>query len=352
MQLERVKENLILDLQTDVVPCVEGETGIGKSDMMHQVAKALKCQMIDVRLGECGESADAFGLPTIIADKDGNKRTVFTKPNWWPSKDLENEPHLLFFDEINRAPDKDTLQTMFKILLKREFHDTKIPDSWKLAAAMNPSKGKYYVQDLDAALEARFIKYKMTCDPQIWLNWAYANNVHRVVTDFISTNPESLHSEGRNNPRTWTMLAKILDVLEDQNKMEYLYDKACGLLDAGTAALFKKFADGNLEKPIPAQKILDSYTDPKAGKAIRMRVKELMSGNKLDVLNATLMEMVTKDVKDENVNNLRAFILDLPPELGYKLMNDFVEKGNQELFKKISKDDQIKKLIASVSYKK
>ena len=39
MDIKRLKDHLLIDLQTDVVPLVVGSTGIGKSESIEQVAR-------------------------------------------------------------------------------------------------------------------------------------------------------------------------------------------------------------------------------------------------------------------------------------------------------------------------
>ena len=265
MNIRRLKEHLLIDLQTEVVPLIVGPTGIGKSEMVDQVASELGLEIIDLRMGEVGDAVDAFGLPTVITNGDGNKRTEFTVPNWWPHGEYLNTPHLLFLDEINRASDKDVLQTIFKLLLKKEFHDRKLPKTWRIIAAMNQENDdNYFVQGMDLALQTRFIRYDVTCDSKVWIEWAYKNAVHPQILDFISVHPESLQNvNGKNNPRTWTMLSTLMRKLDDTNNMDMMYEKACGLLDAGTAAVFRTFVDGNLQKPIPAKDVLLRYPQMK-----------------------------------------------------------------------------------------
>ena len=349
MDIKRLKDHLLIDLQTDVVPLVVGSTGIGKSESIEQVAKELGYSLIDLRLGECGESADAFGLPTVITNGDGNKRTEFTVPNWWPHGEDVQKPHLLFLDEINRAPDRDTMQTVFKLLLKKEFHDRKLPNTWKVMAAMNPENDdNYFVQGMDLALQTRFIRYDVTCSSKGWIEWAYKNGVHSQILDFISVHPESLHNPtGKNNPRTWTQFSKLIFKMEETNNMDMMYEKACGLLDAGTAAVFRTFVDGNLQKPIPAKDILMRYPQ------MKKRLITLMKGNHLDVVHATVTELSnTKiEVTDKVVSHLKQFILDLPKEIGYKMVKEFMDKEEyDELFRKLTSDKEIEKLIDSVDY--
>lgn len=349
MNIFRVKEHLKVVFQTDVVPLLEGATGIGKSELFQQVADELGMVLIDVRMGECGEAADAFGLPTVVAD-GAERRTIWSKPTWMPREEEMSKPHLLLLDEINRAPDKDTLQTVFKLLLKKQIHERILPATWKVAAAINPDgDDNYYVQSMDLALQTRFITYKVNCDAKCWIDYAYAHKVNQNVIDFISTDNSFLHNEkGKNNPRTWVQLSKLMDRLEQLNKLDMLFEIAEGLLDAATAATFKRFVEGNLAKPVKAADLLSSFAK------VKPQLTRYVKENKIDVIYATNTELEHYNAEGliAGLKNLIDYILFIPPEVGYKLIRGFMEDKDRYavLFRKLTDDARIMKLVASVDY--
>lgn len=61
-----------------LVPMITGNPGIGKSDIVKQVANKLNLQLIDVRLSQM-DSSELLGFPTI---KDG--KTIFVPPDIFP----------------------------------------------------------------------------------------------------------------------------------------------------------------------------------------------------------------------------------------------------------------------------
>jgi len=108
-------------------------------------------------------------------------------------KDLPPEG-ILFLDEWNRA-DKATIKAFFTLLEDRKVHGIKlIPDRVQIVAAMNPSDGAYSVNESekDHAFRRRLAFVAVTCNVGAWLNYA-ESRFHPYVVDFIKASPDSLY---------------------------------------------------------------------------------------------------------------------------------------------------------------
>ena len=100
-------------LPPDIAVLVRGETGIGKSHLIHQIGGFLQLPVIDRRLSQMTEG-DIIGLPCL---KDGT--TKFLPVDW--IKLASQKPVLLFLDEINRAS-LEVQQAVFQLVLDRELN--------------------------------------------------------------------------------------------------------------------------------------------------------------------------------------------------------------------------------------
>ena len=90
---------------------LRGAHGIGKSQVVRQIAKGFGLQVTDRRLSQMSEG-DMIGLPST----DGEV-TRFNPPEWY--KDACTHARCLFLDELNRGL-VGVLNGMFQIVLDRE----------------------------------------------------------------------------------------------------------------------------------------------------------------------------------------------------------------------------------------
>jgi MoxR-like ATPase len=81
MRLSKAKElmsTVLWDLNETIL--LEGETGVGKSQLVAALAQEKNFELIDLRLGQM-EVGDLIGMPMLI----GNE-THWARPCWWPRR--------------------------------------------------------------------------------------------------------------------------------------------------------------------------------------------------------------------------------------------------------------------------
>jgi hypothetical protein len=108
-------------------------------------------------------------------------------------KDLPPEG-ILFLDEWNRA-DKATIKAFFTILEDRMVHGVPlVPPKVQIVAAMNPSDGAYSVNESekDHAFRRRLSFVAVTVNPGTWLTYA-EGRFHPYVVEFIKAQPTHLY---------------------------------------------------------------------------------------------------------------------------------------------------------------
>ena len=127
MDIKTFKQ-LVPNLPPDISVLVSGATGVGKSDIFHQIGKSLNLPVIDRRLSQMTEG-DIIGLPSL---EDGTTRFV---PVDWIVK-AAHEPVVLFLDEINRAT-IEVQQCAFQLVLDREINGVKLHPETRIYAAIN-----------------------------------------------------------------------------------------------------------------------------------------------------------------------------------------------------------------------
>ncbi len=226
MNFNDTLKSVELVIETNEVPLIVGESGIGKTALAKTLAKQREWSLVVID-GNLLKEGEIGGLPTVeeytIKDEHGRvvskKTTIYaihTKLREIDNLILEGKDVLLFIDEINRC-EHSVQQELMNLILNREINGYKLHDKVKILAAMNPSSKygsdfDYQVVDMDAAQENRFVWLNMESDAKGWIKWASENKVDTKVIEFISTFPEHLHSinedDIRATPRSFERVSK------------------------------------------------------------------------------------------------------------------------------------------------
>ena len=226
MNFNDTLKSVELVIETNEVPLIVGESGIGKTALAKALARKHEWSLVVID-GNLLKEGEIGGLPTVeeysIKDSDGRlinkKATIYaihTKLREIDNLILEGKNVLLFIDEINRC-EHSVQQELMNLILNREINGYKLHDKVKILAAMNPSSKygsdfDYQVVDMDAAQENRFVWLNMESDAKGWIKWASENQVDIKIIEFISTFPEYLHSinedDIRATPRSFERVSK------------------------------------------------------------------------------------------------------------------------------------------------
>jgi AAA domain (dynein-related subfamily) len=204
---------------------LEGSTGIGKSQIVSEFAKArgLGFVVLDLSLLE---PPDLIGLPVM----EGG-RTHYACPAELPRDGCG----VLMLEELNRA-EIPVMQPALQLLSARRLHAYELPEGWTCVAAINPEDGDYQVNRLDPALRARFLQLSVYADRDTWLGWAARTNVHPVITRLATDHPDIFDQAP---PRSWTYASDLLHVLapEERSNTEFLRVAMRGYLPTSWASL-------------------------------------------------------------------------------------------------------------------
>src|SRR5260370_9774424 len=105
-----------------------GACGVGKSQIVAQVASDLGLQFLDIRAVQL-DPVDLRRLPRISADQ----------AEWVPLKFLPTSGKgILFLDELTAAPQM-TQAGCYQLVLDRKLGEYHLPEDWVVGAAGNPA---------------------------------------------------------------------------------------------------------------------------------------------------------------------------------------------------------------------
>jgi hypothetical protein len=193
---ERLIRLLKAAYQARLPVLLEGDTGIGKSEILQETARQLGigCCVLDLSLLE---PPDLVGLPQI----DGG-RTVYAAPAILP----QDGAGVLMLEELNRA-ERYMQQPALQLLTARKLHSYTLPEGWSTCAAINPEGEDYHVTPLDPALRARFLQVRVYADRTSWLAWAVDAGIHPAILGMAREHDRFFETIP---PRTWTYASRLL----------------------------------------------------------------------------------------------------------------------------------------------
>ena len=235
-------------MTTGLVPMLSGSPGIGKSDIVKQIAKKFNLELIDIRLSTM-DPVDLTGLPMRIGDK-------FT---WVPADlfplagktDAENKAllpkgkigWLLFFDEINSST-MAMQAAAYKTLLDKLVGQHKIhPNTW-MAGAGNLSTDGAIVNRMGTAMQSRLIHLELAVELKPWVVWAYKNGIDHRIIAYLNKVPRNLHNfDPKHNdktfacPRTYEFLSRLIKTVHT-NDLRGMMALWAGTVSEGVANEF------------------------------------------------------------------------------------------------------------------
>lgn len=336
MKVDAIKDFIkdCVQKNVNVPPLLVGSMGVGKSQIVKQIATELGIGLVDLRLAQ-QESGDLIGLPY---QKDG--RTFWAKPGWFPE---EGTKGLLFLDELNRAPN-DVRQAVFQLVLDRKIHTHSLPDGWKVVSAINPDNGNYQVEQLDPAMLRRFCVIAVTPDVDTWLTWAKNSKVSNDLTEFVNAHRKMLYQDEeikldvKPTPDSYRMLNDLLvaKVIKKEIQQEIFQ----GLLGKEASISLIKFLDVHYNRPVSGTQVLKElakFTD----KIKKQRTDETYTT--IQELVACLSEEKRVLDKDE-VKNLIDFTLMIPKESQAALIGRIPIKARELILK----DKRIETLLLNI----
>jgi midasin (ATPase involved in ribosome maturation) len=292
---------------------VRGRHGVGKSQVVYQLAKGLGLPVVERRASQMTEG-DLLGLPST----DGNV-TSWNPPEWY--KTACTHAVVLFLDEVDRAT-SEVRQGIFELTDSRKLAGFTLHQDTLIFAAVNGGEHgeQYQVGEMDPAELDRWTVFDVEPTTEDWLEWA-GDVVHPVIWNFINQNHTHLEHKDDYEPnkvypsrRSWHRLSECLaagSLLDEGSDSSIVFNLTNSFVGFEAAVAFKDFVD-NYERQVTVEDILDD------GKI------ELTADFGINEHAALITKMeqsggLENKLSEERVQNLANYYITLPSEVAMKL---------------------------------
>ena len=192
-----------------------GPPGVGKSQMVAQIAARHGVPVIDIRLSQM-EPSDLRGIPFRQGE-----RVEWAVPAMLPDAERHGPSGVLFLDEITSAPPVVSAAA-YQLILDRRLGEYRVPDGWAIFAAGNRQGDRGVTYSMPAPLANRFSHFEIETHLDDWAAWAYASGIDERVIAFLRFRPELLFDfDPAHNPvafpspRSWEFAHRALKKFAD-----------------------------------------------------------------------------------------------------------------------------------------
>ena len=380
---------------------VVGESGIGKTSTIVELAKENNLDFVKLNLAQIEELGDLVGFPVrqfqmykevkvkpsndglnytaaqrAAASKDvanmttkkvgqwvdelavseylkngfkmtGKNRMSYCAPEWISDK---KQGGILLLDDWNRA-DVRFIQAVMELIDRQTYISWSLPKDWHIILTANPDNGDYMVNSIDSAQKTRYITANLKFDVDVWARWAEEASIDTRCINFLLLNPELVTQE--TNARSITTFFNSIssfDSFEDNLSMIQMIGE--GSVGSEFASMFTMFINNRLDKIVTPKELL---TDQDESKIINRLKSSIGTGDsyRADIASILATRLANYSIVYSKENSVTADIVTRLEKLctGDYFTNDLkylvvrtIYNGARQKFNKLMMKPQIVKM--------
>jgi len=290
---------------------VVGESGIGKTSTIVELAEENKLKFVKLNLAQIEElgdlvgfpvrqfqmykektvtnpnkkiddlnytaaqrsaaSADLAKMPTTITKKvgmwvdelavqeylkngykmTGKNRMSYCAPEWIADA---KEGGILLLDDWNRA-DTRFIQAVMELIDRQTYISWTLPKDWHIMLTANPDNGDYMVNSVDSAQKTRYVTANLKFDVNVWAQWAEGANIDSRCINFLLLHPELVTQETNARSIT-TFFNSISSFTNFEDNLSLIQMIGEGSVGDSFASMFTTFINNKLDKLITPKDLL------------------------------------------------------------------------------------------------
>ncbi len=278
---------------------VVGESGIGKTSTIVEIAQENKLNFVKLNLAQIEELGDLVGFPirqfqmykevkVVKKNNDINysssgaaaadvanlaNNTITKKKGYWVNEMavqeyLKNgyqmtgknrmsycapewiadvkEGGILLLDDWNRA-DIRFIQAVMELIDRQTYISWTLPPDWHIILTANPDNGDYMVNSVDAAQKTRYVTACLKFDVDVWARWAEGSGIDSRCINFLLLHPELVTQE--TNARSITTFFNSISSFDNfEDNLAIIQMIGEGSVGDEFASMFTTFINNKLDK--------------------------------------------------------------------------------------------------------
>jgi len=315
---------LVLESKYPVL--LRGRHGIGKSQVVYQVATTMRLPVVERRASQMTEG-DLLGIPSPDGISINGEQASKFRPFEWLVQAC-TEPVILFFDEVDRAT-VEVRQGIFELTDSRKLAGWHLHEDTVICAAINGGEhgSQYQVGEMDPAELDRWTTFDVEPTVEDWLDWA-KDGIDELIWDFINQNRKHLEHLDDFDPGKVYPSRRSWDRLNQTMAQAGLFKEPRTPAVFSLASVFVGF-----EAAVALCDFIKNY-------AKIVTVEDILSDGKIELTeefgindhSALVEKMSTHKVfngvmKKKELKNLASYFKTLPSEVAMKLWYSLTVNG-------------------------
>jgi len=343
---------------------VVGDSGIGKTSTIIQLANELDLNFVKLNLAQIEELGDLVGFPIrqfeVCKDTNnctwidehavdeytkqgykftGQNRMSYCPPEWISGK---TNGGILLLDDWNRA-DIRFIQAVMELIDRQQYISWSLPKDWHIILTSNPDNGEYLVNSIDNAQKTRFISINLKFDINCWNEWAENNQLDNRCINFLLKHPELVNTN--TNSRSITTFFNSISSLSSFNsELSLIQMIGEGSVGPEFTTMFIMFINNKLDKIISPETIMTHESFD----YVLNTLKEIIGKDKeyradlasiisTRIINFSLFFAKNNKIEKDFIDRLASLINEelFAVDLKYNIVKS-IYNGNQSSFKSLT----------------
>jgi len=371
-----IDNNRYLQKQNKPPVAVEviGDSGIGKTSTIVQLANELDLNFVKLNLAQIEELGDLVGFPIrqfeVCQNNDkclwidehavdeytkqgyaftGKNQMSYCPPEWISGKTTGG---ILLLDDWNRA-DMRFIQAVMELIDRQQYISWELPKDWHIILTSNPDNGDYLVNSIDNAQKTRFVSINLKFDISCWSEWAENAEMDNRCINFLLKHPE-LVSTNTNSRSISTFFNSISSLKTFDDELGLIQMIGEGSVGPEFTTMFTMFINNKLDKIISPDTIMNHESEEYIlntlkgviGKEDKYRA-DLASILSTRIVNYSLFYSKTSKIEKPYIDRL-AYLMNediFAMDLKYKIVKS-IYNGNPSSFKTLMLNKTLIKFLS------
>jgi len=187
----------------------------------------------------------------------GKNRMSYCAPEWIADK---KKGGILLLDDWNRA-DVRFIQACMELVDRQTYISWTLPQDWHIILTANPDNGDYMVNSVDSAQKTRYITANLKFDVNVWAKWAEEAGIDSRCINFLLMHPELVTQE--TNARSISTFFNAISSIEKfEESLSLIQMIGEGSVGDEFSSMFTMFINNKLDKLVTPMDLL-THTDEK-----------------------------------------------------------------------------------------